>query len=327
MAEQNLPVPGSKSFEELKQVNQHGAEYWTARDLQPLLGYRQWRSFDKAVSKAITSCDQSGNDPTYHFARARKPIDLGKGGVQDVDDYLLSRFACYLIAQNGDPRISEIAESQKYFAIQTRRQELSDALAADLERLETRKQTSEEFKALSGASRNAGVQDRMFGVFHDAGSKGLYGGLGNDQTEAKKGTRGVHVFICHASEDKGAARELASAMRQFGADVWFDEWEIRVGDSIIQRIDHALGAVSHLIVLLSQVSVNKPWVRKELSSALIRQLSEKSITVIPLRLDECVIPSILADIRYADARAGMEHAIIEIKRALLSGLKARDSES
>ena len=156
MAEENLPVPSRKSFEVLKKLNQHGAEFWTARELQPLLGYKQWRGFEKAIKKAITSCEQSGNDPAYHFARARKPITGGKGAVQEVDDYLLSRFACYLIAQNGDPRITEIAEAQKYFAIQTRRQELSDALAADLERLETRKQTSEEFKALSGAARDAG---------------------------------------------------------------------------------------------------------------------------------------------------------------------------
>lgn len=186
MGEENLVAPNRNSFEGLKQVNQHGAEYWTARELQPLLGYKQWRSFANAIKKAITSCDQSGNDPGYHFARARKVIVVGKGAVQELDDYELSRFACYLIAQNGDPRISEIAEAQKYFAIQTRRQELSDALAADLERLEMRKQTSEEFKALSGAARNAGVQDRMFGVFHDAGYKGLYGGLGNDQIKARK---------------------------------------------------------------------------------------------------------------------------------------------
>jgi DNA-damage-inducible protein D len=187
VTEENLPAPGRKRFEELKQVNQHGAEYWTARDLQPLLGYNQWRSFAKAVGKAIVSCEQSGNDPGHHFARARKPIVGGKGAVQEVDDYLLSRFACYLIAQNGDSRIPEIAEAQKYFAIQTRRAELSDAMAADLERLEVRKQTSEEFKALSGAARDAGVQDRMFGVFHDAGYKGLYGGLGNEQIKTRKG--------------------------------------------------------------------------------------------------------------------------------------------
>jgi len=191
MVEENLPAsvgpaPEGKSFEQSKSVNEHGAEYWSARDLQPLLGYNHWRSFEKAITKAITSCQQSGNDPDHHFARARKPIVGGKGAVQEVGDFHLSRFACYLVAQNGDPRKPEIALAQKYFAIQTRRQELSDALQRDLERLELRKQTTEEFKALSGAARDAGVHSRMFGVFHDAGYKGLYGGLGSDQIKAHK---------------------------------------------------------------------------------------------------------------------------------------------
>ncbi|MBN1505693.1 MAG: DNA damage-inducible protein D [Sedimentisphaerales bacterium] len=210
MVEENLPVPVRRrsedtGFEQLKLVNQHGAEYWSARDLQPLLGYNHWRSFEKAVAKAITSCQQSGNDPEHHFARARKMIVLGKGGQRDVDDYSLSRFACYLIAQNGDPRKPEIALAQKYFAIQTRRQELSDARLRDMERLDLRKQTTEEFKALSGAARNAGVQSAMFGVFHDAGYKGLYGGLGSEQIKARKRIAGSENLL-----DRMGTTELAA---------------------------------------------------------------------------------------------------------------------
>ncbi len=181
------PLLPKLTFEDLKKVNQHGIEYWSARDLQPSLGYSQWRRFENAIQKAIESCKQSGNDPSHHFAGAGKPILGGKGSSQVVEDYHLSRFACYLIAQNGDPRKTEIAHAQKYFAIQTRRQELSDAALADLERLELRKQTSQDFKALSGAARDAGVQNKMFGIFHDAGYKGLYGGLGSDAIKARKG--------------------------------------------------------------------------------------------------------------------------------------------
>ena len=181
-----LSPQGAQSFEALKLTNEHGAEYWSARDLQGMLGYGQWRRFEDAIKRAMTSCETSGNNADYHFAGAGKMIEVGKGGLREVDDYRLSRFACYLIAQNGDPRKSEIAHAQKYFAIQARRQELSDQAAADLERLELRKQTSEEFKALSGAAQDAGVQSRMFGVFHDAGYKGLYGGLSGAAIKAQK---------------------------------------------------------------------------------------------------------------------------------------------
>ena len=187
MNDREHPIEGRKTFEELKRKNAHAAEYWSARDLQPLLGYSQWRRFEQAIGRAITSCKQSGNDPAHHFAGAGKMIELAKGAVREVDDLHLSRFACYLIAQNGDPRKPEIALAQKYFAIQARRQEVSDQISADRERLELRKQASEEFKALSGAAQHAGVQNRMFGVFHDAGYRGLYGGLGRDEIKSRKG--------------------------------------------------------------------------------------------------------------------------------------------
>jgi DNA-damage-inducible protein D len=180
MTDKHLSSLGNKSFEGLKKVNEYGAEYWSAREIQFPLGYTQWRRFEDSIKRAITSCKQSGNESAYHFAGAGKMIDIGKGGRREVPDYHLSRFACYLIAQNGDPRKPEIAYAQKYFAIQARRQEISDAIAADIERLELRKQTAEEFKALSGAAREAGVHDKMFGVFHDAGYKGMYGGMGRD---------------------------------------------------------------------------------------------------------------------------------------------------
>ena len=181
-----LSSQGAQSFEALRLTNEHGAEYWSARDLQSMLGYGQWRRFEDAIKRAMTSCETSGNQADYHFAGAGKPIKGGKGAIQVVADYHLSRFACYLIAQNGDPRKPEIANAQKYFAIQARRQELSDQAAADIERLELRKQTSEEFKALSGAAQDAGVQSKMFGVFHDAGYKGLYGGLSGAAIKARK---------------------------------------------------------------------------------------------------------------------------------------------
>jgi DNA-damage-inducible protein D len=186
-SENTSVTPSNSSFESLKRLNAHGVEYWSSRDLQSCLGYSKWQRFEPAIKKAMESCKRSGNDPQNHFTGAGKMVGIGSQTDREITDYYLSRFACYLIAQNGDSRKPEIAQAQKYFAIQTRRQEISDQIAADLERLETRQQTSVEFKALSGAARDAGVQNKMFGIFHDAGYKGLYGGLGVDAIKARKG--------------------------------------------------------------------------------------------------------------------------------------------
>ena len=205
MTSENKPIIGNDSFEALKKLNEYSAEFWSARDLQPLLGYAQWRRFEDAIKRAMISCEQSGNSPQNHFANAGKMVELGSGSEREVNDYHLSRFACYLIAQNGDPRKTEIALAQQYFAIQTRKQELSLQLVSDQERLELRKQTSEQFKALSGAARQAGVQNKMFGIFHDAGYKGLYGGLGSEAIKTKKGIAQKEQLL-----DRMNATELAA---------------------------------------------------------------------------------------------------------------------
>ena len=127
-----------------------------------------------------------------------------------------------------------------------------------------------------------------------------------------------HIFICHASEDKAKARSLARSLKTLGADVWLDEWEIRVGDSIVQKINEALSKVTHLIVLLSKTSCAKPWVAKEWSAALMRQLADNSIAVLPVRLDDHPVPPILADLRYADCRASLRHGAVQLKQALLA---------
>jgi len=161
-------------FDSIKQINPYSVEYWSARDLMPLLGYRQWRRFDDAIQRAMTSCEQSGNVVDQHFANAGKTSPMPHGGVKAKSDYNLSRFACYLIAQNGDPRKSEIAAAQAYFAVSTRAHEIHQLRAEQEARLEKRLEVSESFNALGRAAQNAGVGSESFGLFIDAGYLGLH---------------------------------------------------------------------------------------------------------------------------------------------------------
>ncbi len=122
----------SPDFESIKQISPYQAEYWSARDLAPLLGYNKWQNFEVAIQRAMTSCEQVGQNTPDHFTGVSKMVRLGSDAEREVRDYLLSRFACYLIAQNGDPRKKEIAEAQAYFAISTRKQELVQLLEKKL---------------------------------------------------------------------------------------------------------------------------------------------------------------------------------------------------
>ena len=125
----------SPNLESIKQTNSYGAESWSARDLMKILGYARWGNFKNAIERAEEACKNTGQSVDSHFLKAGKMINIGSGGQREVKDYLLSRFACYLIAQNGDPHKKEIAETQAYFAISTRKQELAQLLENQEERL------------------------------------------------------------------------------------------------------------------------------------------------------------------------------------------------
>ena len=178
-----------RTFEDIKHIDELGNEYWEARELMEVLGYSKWGNFKKVIDKSKISCKVSGNRVEDCFADVGKPIISGKGKVEIIDDYKLSRYACYLIAQNGDSRKEVIALAQTYFAIQTRRQELSEKeyneLTEDEKRFYQRDLTRKGNYSLNIAARSAGVKN--FDKFHNSGYKGLYNGeTANDIVRRKK---------------------------------------------------------------------------------------------------------------------------------------------
>lgn len=161
-------------FDSIRQTNVYGIEYWSARDLMPFLGYDQWRRFEDAIYRAKIACGQIENNVDDHFVGSGKMIALGKGGTRNVKDYHLSRFACYLVAQNGDPRKPEIAAAQVYFAVSTRAHEMQQLYKEQHERLAARLKVSESYKALGEAAIASGVESQFVGVFMDSGYLGLH---------------------------------------------------------------------------------------------------------------------------------------------------------
>ena len=178
-------------FENIKHIDDNGVEYWEARELQLVLEYKEWRKFNNVINKAIITCLNSNNRVDDHFAKVGKMVQIGSGAKRIQDDYKLSRYACYLIVQNGDSRKEVIALGQTYFAVQTRKQELTekeyDDLSEDEKRLFRRNQVRKGNYNLNKTAVNSGVKD--LARFHNAGYKGLYNGETADDIFKRKKLR------------------------------------------------------------------------------------------------------------------------------------------
>jgi DNA-damage-inducible protein D len=194
-----LPVPAaSNTFERIKRVNAEGQESWSARDLARVLEYLNFRNFQPVIDKAKEACTKSGHVVADHFAEMRNMVSIGSGAQRELEDWALSRYACYLVIQNADPSKPLVALGQSYFAVQTRRQELADAeaLQENQKRLLLRAEMKTRNKKLAGVAKQSGVvQPLDYAIFMDHGYRGLYGGLGmRDIHERKRLKRKEHIL-------------------------------------------------------------------------------------------------------------------------------------
>ena len=210
MSEQKVSVERN-SFENIRQIDPDDNEFWFARDLAPILDYQDWRNFLNVVEKAKTACTQSGHPIADHFGDITKMVEIGSGAKRPLDDIRLSRYGCYLIVQNGDPSKPVIANGQTYFALQTRRQEISDKagfgdLSEDERRLMLRQELARHNKDLAATARQSGVETPLdYAVFQDHGYKGLYGGLGAKDIHHRKGLKKSQKILDHMGSTEIAA--------------------------------------------------------------------------------------------------------------------------
>ena len=202
-------LKNTKLFEDIKHYNEFDMEFWYARELQEVLEYTDWRNFNKVINKAKESCENSKNNTLDHFVEVDKMVRIGSGAEREIKDIILSRYACYLIVQNGDPKKETIALGQTYFAVQTRKQELSEQfteLTEDKKRLAIRNELREHNKNLAEAAKDAGVETHQeYAVFQNYGYMGLYGGMKANDIHKVKGLKPNDKILDHMGSTELAA--------------------------------------------------------------------------------------------------------------------------
>lgn len=194
-----------KDLDDLKQLSNKKTEYWMARDIQNILGYRTWENFENVIERARVSCESAGVETSNHFLDTTKKVTVGSGSVVNKKDCFLSRYACYLVAMSGDTSKVEIAIAQTYFAVQTRLKEIEDKLTEKERRIYLRQRVKDANKKLVAAAKDAGVQ--RYGIFHDAGYRGLYD-MGLNELKTFKGLDKKDDLLDHSGRTELAANEF-----------------------------------------------------------------------------------------------------------------------